>query len=134
MFIENFNNKQQSIFLGLAKQLIASDGIITPTEEAMLAIMQSQMGAEITSVDANYEELLSIFDTKKSRASMMLELLGLAHADKNFHTSDSETFEKQFIQQVSKSCSISDAELNDMESWVVRQFALVSEANQFMGE
>ena len=134
MFIGNLNKQQQSVFLGLAKQLIASDGIITPTEESMLAIMQSQVESGIVAVEVKNDELIGVFDSKKSQASIMLELLGLAHSDEDFHTSDSEKFEKQFIQQVAKACRISDAELSDMESWIVRQLALVSEANQFMGE
>lgn len=58
---------------------------------------------------------------------MLLELLGLAHADQDYHAT-----EKEFMQQVASACGVSENELRDMESWVVRQLALVSEAVQFM--
>jgi uncharacterized tellurite resistance protein B-like protein len=61
------------------------------------------------------------------RASMLLELLGLAYADHDYHAS-----EKQFIKKVAKACEISEHELQDMEFWVVRQHALAHEVTQFM--
>ncbi len=129
MFISILTKKQQGVFLGLAKQLISADSKITKDEELLLSTIQAQMESGTTPINVDLNHLGSIFDTKASKASMLLELLGLAHADEEYHLS-----EKEIINQIAKACGISDTELVDMESWVIRQFALVSEAKQFMEE
>jgi len=127
MFISNLSTKQQSVFLSLAKRLIASDGNIAPDETALLETIQQQMPSGVSPSDTALDTLSTVFECKKSKASMLLELLGLAHADQDYHAT-----EKEFMQQVASACGVSENELRDMESWVVRQLALVSEAVQFM--
>lgn len=127
MFISNLSTKQQSAFLSLAKQLIASDGNIAPEETALFTTIQQQIPLGVSPSDATLGTLGSVFECKKSKASMLLELLGLAHADQDYHAT-----EKEFMQQVANACGVSENELRDMESWVVRQLSLVSEADQFM--
>jgi len=127
MFISNLSSKQQSVFLGLAKKLIDSDENIAPEESALLSTIQQQMLADVTSTDVALDTLPTVFDCKKAKASLLLELLGLAHADQEYHSA-----EKDFINQVATSCGVSSYELQDMESWVVRQLSLVREAAQFM--
>lgn len=131
MFIGNLNRHQQSVFLGFAEQVVAADGIVSSEEEAMMTIIKSQMLPDIVKEEAEVQEIRNIFDTKSARASMILELFGLAYADQDDHSYDSE---KKIIQDVASACCISEMELSDMESWVVHQLALVREANQFMGE
>jgi hypothetical protein len=127
MFISNLSSKQQSVFLGLAKQLIESDKNIAPEETALLTTLQTQMGAGVSPSNATLDDLNAIYECKRSKASMILELLGLAHADQDYHVT-----EKDFMKQVANACGVSENELRDMESWVVRQLALVREAAQFM--
>jgi uncharacterized tellurite resistance protein B-like protein len=127
MFISNLSSKQQSVFLGLAKHLIESDGNIAAKEQALMATIQGQMATKVTPADFDFETLNKIFECKRSKASMILELLGLAYADEDYHAS-----EKKFMRQVSQACGVSEHELRDMESWVARQLALVREAEQFM--
>jgi uncharacterized tellurite resistance protein B-like protein len=127
MFISNLSSEQQSAFLSLAKQLIASDGNIAPAEKALLETIQQQMSEGVTASEVTIDTLSNVFSCKKSKASLLLELLGLAHADQEYHST-----EKTFIKQLAEACDVSTNELQDMESWVVRQLALVNEANQFM--
>lgn len=127
MFIANLNSNQQSVFLALAKKLIESDGVVSSEEAEMLDTIQRQMEKGVSPLDVELETLNSVFECKKSKASMLLELLGLAYADQDYH----ET-EKSFMRQVVNACGISENELRDMESWVVRQLSLVREAVQFM--
>lgn len=127
MFISNLSSKQQSVFLGLAKKLIDSDENFAPEETALLSTIQQQMLADVTPIDVALDTLNTIFECKKAKASLLLELLGLAHADQEYHLA-----EKDFINQVATSCEVPSYELNDMESWVVRQLSLVREAAQFM--
>lgn len=128
MFISNLSSsKQQSVFLGLAKQLIASDGNIAPKETALLETIQQQITAGVTPSDVSLDTLNNVFECKKSKSSLLLELLGLAHADQDYHVT-----EKDFLNQVANACGVSENDLRDMESWVVRQLALVSETVQFM--
>lgn len=127
MFISNLNTTQQSAFLGLAKQLIESDNDISPQENILLETLHKQMDANVSAVNVSLSNLNTLFEGKKSRASMILELLGLACADDNYHPA-----EKEYIRKVTEACGVSENELRDMESWVVRQLALVREAAQFM--
>lgn len=127
MFIANLNSNQQSVFFGLAKKLINSDENVTSEETALLSTIQQQMMADVTPTDVSFDTLTDVFDCKKAKASLLLELLGLAHADQEYHSA-----EKDFVKQVATSCGVSCYELRDMESWVVRQLSLVREATQFM--
>lgn len=127
MFISNLSREQQAVFLGLAKQLILSDSNLATEEESLLTSIQRQMESEVIPTDVPLNSLKELFPTRKDKASMLLELLGLAHADNDYHAS-----EKEFVTQVARACGISKMELIDMECWVVRQLALVHEATQFM--
>lgn len=127
MFISNLTTTQQSIFLTLANNLIQSDGILAPQEAVLIASIKSQMPSNITAADYTLDSLANFFPGKKEKASTLLELIGLGHADDDFDAS-----EKDFIKQICTSFKITSDELNEMQSWVVRQLSIVRQANEFM--
>lgn len=125
MFVTRLNGRQQGVLLTLGKQLIAADGNIHDKETELLAALQSQMAPDIEA--AAVCQLGEEFSTQESKAALLLELLGLAHADADYHLD-----EKDFIAKIALDIGVGKDLLADMESWVVRQFALVREAEEFM--
>jgi uncharacterized tellurite resistance protein B-like protein len=129
MFVDRLDTKQQGVLLTLAAQLIEADENIADQETQLLNTLCSQMSAEAKPVPVSNGELSNLFPSNPARAALLLELLGLAHADADYHLT-----EKDYISNVASSLGISELVLADMESWVSRQFALVREAEQFLEE
>lgn len=125
MFIEKLNDRQQGILLDLGKKLIAADGNIHDKETELLNVLRAQMSPSVQETASS--NLASDFHTQESKAALLLEILGLAHADEEYHQD-----EKSFVSGLAKEVGLDSDTLADMESWVLRQFALVREAQQFM--
>lgn len=125
MFIEKLNDRQQGILLDLGKKLIAADGNIHGKETELLNVLRAQMSPSVQ--EAASSNLASDFQTQESKAALLLEILGLAHADEEYHLD-----EKSFVSSLAKEVGLDSDTLADMESWVLRQFALVREAQQFL--
>lgn len=125
MFIEKLNDRQQGILLDLGKKLIAADGNIHGKETELLNVLRAQMSPSVQ--EAASSNLASDFQTQESKAALLLEILGLAHADEEYHQD-----EKSFVSDLAKEVGLNSDMLADMESWVLRQFALVREAQQFL--
>ena len=125
MFIEKLNDRQQGILLDLGKKLIAADGNIHDKETELLNVLRAQMSPSVQETASS--NLASDFQTQESKAALLLEILGLAHADEEYHLD-----EKSFVSGLAKEVGLDSDTLADMESWVLRQFALVREAQQFL--
>jgi uncharacterized tellurite resistance protein B-like protein len=127
MFIDKLDAKQQGALLGLAAQLIAADGNIAKEESILLNVLRTQMFDGVTPYQASINDLPRIFQSTSARVALLLELIGIAHADAEYHIT-----EKDIISRIAISLKVSGTKMADMESWVCRQFALMREANQFM--
>lgn len=127
MFVDKLNVKQQGVLLTLAAQLIEADGNISEHETQLLNTLRTQMSKDAAPVAVSVSDLGGLFESNAPRAALLLELLGLAHADGDYHVT-----EKDYVSRVASSLGVSGPLLADMESWVYRQFALVREAAQFM--
>lgn len=125
MFVTRLSSRQQGLLLTLGKKLIAADGHVHDKETELLAALQAQMVLGVEAIAAY--QLDEEFQTRESKAALLLELLGLAHADAEYHLD-----EQGFIAEVAQNIGVDKDLLADMESWVVRQFALVREAEEFM--
>lgn len=125
MFVARLNGRQQGLLLTLSKQLIAVDGNVQEKETTLLATLQAQMSPGIEAAEVS--QLGEDFPTQESKAALLLELLGLAHADEEYHLD-----EQDFITQIARQIGVGKDLLTEMEDWVMRQFALVREAEEFM--
>ena len=125
MFIEKLNDRQQGILLSLAKKLIAADGNINDKEIELLNAIRAQMSPRAQEVTSS--NLASDFQTQESKAALLLEIIGLAHADEDYHQD-----EKSFVSDLAKEVGLDPSMLAEMESWVSRQFALIREVQQFL--
>ena len=127
MFLDKLTDIQQGIVLSLATSLMEADGKIAQEETALLESLRKQMLPGVSPMQASLGDLAGIFSTRVTRVVMLLELLGMAHVDAEYHVT-----EKDFISAIAKSVGITESALSDMESWVRRQFSLVREAERLM--
>ena len=125
MFVAQLTTQQQGLLLQLGTELVAADGKIHDKEAELLAVVRAQMTPGIAPVSS--DQLCKEFTTQASKAALLLELIGLAHADADYHST-----EQSFVAQVANKLGIAKEMLEDMEAWVARQLALVREAEQFM--
>lgn len=127
MFLNRLTEAQQGALLSLATQLMTADGKQLPEEIALLDALRQQMAPTVRPAQATNGDLLGLFVTRPARVALMLELLGMALVDSEYHAT-----EQAFVTAIANVLGVSESELSDMESWVRRQFALVREAEQFM--
>jgi uncharacterized tellurite resistance protein B-like protein len=127
MFLNRLTDVQQGTLLSLSMQLMVADGKQQPEEIALLDGLRRQMAPTVMPFQVRNEDLPSLFGSRPARIALMLELLGMALVDSEYHAT-----EQTFVTTIANVLGVSEAELSDMESWVRRQFALVREAEQFM--
>lgn len=128
MFLHILNDQQQKAFLALARQFIEADKNLAEGERNLLELMYAETGqsfdAELPAGDTN--ALLQAFDSRQARSAVLLELIGVGHADDEFHPEES-----QFIRSVAAAFGVTEERIAQMESWVQRQLQLAVEAEQF---
>ena len=116
--------------MGLAHNVVVSDGLLDPNEEGMLDEFKREM--ELNQVDVEYLELSGIeqiFDSRKSRVIALVNLLRLGYADGAF-----EIEEECLLREVCKAFQLPDADFLLLENWVRRLVALEDEARVLIGE
>jgi len=121
--------EQRKALLGLAHNVVVSDGLLDPNEEGMLDEFKREMDLH-PSLEAEYLELDGIdqtFGTRKSRLIVMLNLLRLSYADGAF-----EIEEECLLKEVSRAFEIPDEEFLLLDNWVRRLIALEDEAQRLM--
>lgn len=128
MFLNNLDMQQQAAFLETAKLLIEADTIISNSETELLKSLKLQCDEALTPID-NFEvsSLNRILNTNKEKVSFLLELIAVAFIDGDYHER-----EESFIDEVARIIGISSKKLGALESWVIRQTALSTEALTFM--
>jgi len=128
MFLHILNDQQQTAFLALAKQFIEVDRHLADEEQNLLELMYAEMGLDFDTElpTGDLASLLTAFDSRQSRAAVVLELIGVGHADAEFKTEESD-----FVRNVARNLEVSDDTVRAMESWVTRQLALAQEVEQF---
>ena len=131
MFLSKLNEPQKCAFVSLAKAFVKSDGVLLKSETEMLSLMKFEMGLDTNAEGAagKVDELLAAFNTPSTQKAALFEIIGLGHSD-----SDYSCAESKFVSQMAKAFGICDTDLAWMENWVLRQTALVREADAFMRE
>ena len=132
MFIQSLTPDEQRAFFGLAKHLIAVDGRIVEAETRALQQIELETGLssdDIAPAGPSDEAAIAALRGNRARAAAVLELLGIAYVDSEYHPS-----ENAMIREVAKGLGVEDSVLTRMESWVMRQMDLAREAEAFFGE
>ena len=131
MFLNNLSDEEKKSFLTLAKEFILVDGELSPEEEDLVRVMKAEMNIEEGYPEGQMtrQQLFKKFDSRRSQVSAIIEMQGLGYANMEYHTQ-----EKAFVQEMADTFGISDEELNVIDDWVVRQVAMLYEANEFWKE
>ena len=130
MWLSSLSEQQRDALLGLAHNVIVSDGLLDQNEEDMMDEFKREMALK-PDVVADYLELDgidAIFDSHRARTVAILNLLHLSYADGAF-----EIEEECLLKELARTFDINDDEFGRMDDWVKRLVALENEARQMMG-
>jgi len=129
MWLTALKPEQRKALLGLAHNVIVSDGLLDPNEEGMLDQFKREMDLN-PRLEADYLELdgiEAIFASRQSRVIALLNLIRLSYADGAF-----EIEEECLLKEISRTFEVSDAEFMLLDNWVRRLIALEDEARSLM--
>ncbi len=129
MWLRALSQEQQCALLGLAHDVIVSDGLLDPNEEQMMDDLRAEMGLG-SDVEVDYlalDGIDEVFSTRRSRSIAMLNLLKLGYADGAF-----EIEEECFLRELARSFGLDDETFALMDNWVRRYLAMEREADAFM--
>lgn len=127
MFIQNLDKKQQSVLLYLAKEVMDADEKLHESELEILNILAKQTEGSVSPEVITLEEIAVLFDTNISKSSLLLELIGVAHADGDYHQE-----ENLLIKNYAKALGVSDKKLLMLENWVSKQLELTLEVQELL--
>lgn len=129
MWLKSLTERQRDALLGLAHNVVVSDGLLDPNEEDMLVEFKREMQLK-PDVVADYLELEGIgevFDSRRSQTVAILNLLRLSYVDGAF-----EIEEECLLKEVARAFDIDDEDFMRMDDWVKRLVALEKEARRLM--
>ncbi|MFB3103556.1 MAG: hypothetical protein ACE1ZA_01400 [Pseudomonadales bacterium] len=122
--------EQRQALLGLAHNVVVSDGLLDPNEEGMMDEFKREMELN-PALESEYLELEGIeqiFDSRKSRLIALLNLLRLSYVDGAF-----DIEEECLLKEISEAFGVSDDEFMLLDNWVRRLLVLEREARGLMG-
>jgi len=130
VWLSSLSDSQRHALLGLAHNVVVSDGLLDPNEESMLDEFKREMSLSPTQ-EVEYLELdgiEAIFDSRRSRMVALLNLLRLSYCDGAF-----EIEEECVLKEISQAFEVADAEFQLLDNWVKRLVGLEEEALSLMG-
>ena len=129
MWLSSLTREQRDTLLGLAHNVVVSDGLLDPNEEFMMDEFKREMSIRADS-PADYQELTGIeqiFDTHRARTVAVLNLLRLSYVDGAF-----EIEEECLLKEIAKTFGFSDDYFMLLDNWVRRLVSLEQEAQRLM--
>jgi uncharacterized tellurite resistance protein B-like protein len=129
MWLSTLSKAQRIALLGLAYNVVVSDGLLDPNEEGMLEQLRREMGID-AGHELDYLELdgiSQIFTTRPVKVVALLNLLKLSYADGAF-----EVEEECLLKEISSTFNITDDEFLLLDNWVKRLISLESEAESLI--
>jgi hypothetical protein len=131
MFTSHFSDKQKSVFLDLLNKLVEADGNVSPVEKAKIDEYEG-LYAPIKPESVPDDNLPSLYSTKKDKASLMLELLGVGMI-KNPDFVCNEPDDK-YLKSLAKKLNVSDYDMGWMTDWVAHLLFLLQQTHKVMDE
>jgi hypothetical protein len=129
VWLNALTEEQRRVLLGLAHNVVVSDGLLDPNEEFMLDDFKREMDLH-PRTPSDYVELAGIeltFETRRVRTIAMLNLLRLSYVDGAL-----EIEEECLLKEVSRVFGFDDADFQRLDNWVRRLLALEQEAQTLM--
>jgi uncharacterized tellurite resistance protein B-like protein len=121
MWLDGLNESERVALFGLAHDVIVSDGLLDPNEEAMMERLRREMGLP-EGTQSQYIELDGIdavFGSGRARRIALLNLIHLSYVDGAL-----EIEEECLLREVARSFEVDDAEFSRLDNWVRRLRAL----------
>lgn len=127
MFVQNLNGKQQAVMLHLVTEIMGADEKLHESEQEIFDVLVNQVGDSVSPEAITLNDMALLFDTNISKASLLLELIGVAHADGEYHNA-----EKALINKYASSLGVSEEKQLKLEQWVAKQFMLTIEVQELL--
>ena len=130
MFVQNLNERQQGVLLYYADEIMRADGKIHAEELLEMEELRKQVQSNVKAEEIGIEALPSLFKRRLSRASFMLELIGMGYASKTFDPAQAE-----IVHQIARAFDFhEDGTIEAIEKWVKDQLELIEQAKVILGE
>lgn len=131
MFLDELTDTQKRAFIGVAHRLSLSDQILSRREQVLLTAMRGEMAMDLLAVPPQIDEtqLTSIFDSRRARLIMLIELLTLAYVDGAFDDQESS-----YILKISADFGVGSSEVEQMAGWVQEFFRTEARGRSLLGE
>ena len=129
MWLSSLTSEQRKALLGLAHNVVVSDGLLDPNEESLLDEFKREMALN-PATEADYLELEGIddiFPTRRAQTIAMLNLLRLSYVDGAF-----EIEEECLLKEISETFGFNAGDFLLLHNWVKRLVALEKEAASLM--
>ena len=129
MWLSALTAHQREALLGLAHNVVVSDGLLDPNEEGMLDEFRREMELHPT-LETEYLELEGVettFNTRRARIIALLNLIRLSYADGAL-----EIEEECVLKELCQAFGIGEAEFRLLDNWVRRFLSLEEEARTLM--
>lgn len=127
MFVQYLNERQQGVLLHFAQEMIRADRRVTVSEQALVESLRAQMRPGVVAEAVQTADLGSMFEDRPARIAFLLELVGVAFADESMHSSESA-----FTKAIANALELGKADIEQAESWVSLQMALLQRAHKLM--
>ncbi|MEK6199306.1 MAG: TerB family tellurite resistance protein [Psychrobacter sp.] len=127
MFVQNLNKNQQSVLLYLAREVAKADGNLHELQVGVMQIIRAQCESSVEEREVSLDELSEVFDNERVKCSLLLELIGIANANSEYHVS-----EKDLIGKYAQVLGFSANKLNLLDKWVEKQLVLMAEVEQLL--
>ena len=131
VFLRWLNEAQRRAFLQIAARFIHADGIFNLDEVQVYGMYNEEMGMnlapETMDGDVDLHSVLPLFDSRKSRAVLLLELIKLGLSDADYCVEESD-----FVRGIARAFGTGPEDLAAMESWVKRRLGLYAELKAFL--
>ena len=123
MFVQYLSERQQAALLHYSIEVMRADNVVEAEESVHLDMLRSQVRPGVEAEDISISELPDLFEDRPSRIALLLELVGMGLADKEFTVGESV-----LIGRLAAALEIGGDDLVSIQSWVGRQLELVEEA------
>jgi len=131
MFLNQLSLPQKLAFLQLAHQIVlVDDGKIDELEGNMLSLMAKEAEIsldEIQGKEFSFEGLAGAFNDISSKNICLLELIGIAYSNREFHEN-----QKDFAEKLAKIFGFEESHLSDLHNWVVAMMNLYDNVNELI--
>jgi len=131
MFLSDLSENERTVFLSLARNMVAADDKVTQEEEEMLRDLHDEagQGLMIDPNDKDIEGLCGQIQSPSAQAKMLLELASIAFVDGEY-----EDRERELLKRVSGYWCIERLSFLRAEDWGKKRVELAAEAAHLVHE